>query len=119
MGVPLFSIYLFPHLLSSAYVHSLLFVRVCMSLLCIVSHIHMECCHKPSELHCNLGFALLGCQPYAQPLAILEVQCVSFVCNLVLDLSGMGDPPVLIDQNFCGIGIEHRALQSPKRRINV
>ena len=27
--------------------------------------------------------------------------------------------PVLIDQNFCGIGIEHRALQSPTRRTNV
>ena len=54
--VPLESVFLFPwvfrysefnylpHLLCSACVHLLLFVRVCMSLLCIVSHIHVDCC---------------------------------------------------------------------------
>ena len=45
---PLFWIYLFPHLLFSACVHLLLFVRICMSLLCIVSHIHMKSCRCSS-----------------------------------------------------------------------
>ena len=39
-----------------------------------------------------------------------------FIVNTVTYCRSAG---VLIDQNFCGIGIEHRALQSPKRRTNV
>ena len=48
MSVLLFRIYLFSHLLCSACVHLVLFVTVCMSLLCIASHNHMVYCRCSS-----------------------------------------------------------------------
>ena len=83
MSVPLFGIYLFPHLLCSACVHLLLFVRVCMSLLCIVFHIHLECCRCSSFESCvwfgGLGMRLLTLtNTHHTPLVVFN-QPFSFV----------------------------------------
>ena len=66
------------------------------------------------------------------PLAIKLVNTT--ICKVVTDIYMVASPDpmlsvsrrectvksqLLIDQNFCGIGLEHTALQSPRRRTNV
>ena len=69
---PLFWIYLFPHLLCSACIHLFLFVRVCMSLLCIVFLTYYVCLS-----HWNLSFCSHECSAtldlYISPFLVIHL----------------------------------------------